>query len=62
MSIDLTKVIAKYRGQWVAFKEDQKTVIGNGKTAKEAYEKALAKGYENPVLTRLPRELVNYIG
>lgn len=62
MPIDLTKIFKKYEGQWVAFKEDQKTVIGNGKTAKEAYEKALTKGYKNPILTRMPNTLADYIG
>ena len=62
MPIDLTKVFKKYKGQWVAFKEDEKTVIGNGKTAKEAYEKALNKGYKSPILARMPTELLNYIG
>ena len=62
MPIDLTEVFKKYRGQWVAFKEDEKTVIGNGKTAKEAYKKALTSGYKNPILARVPAELTNYIG
>jgi hypothetical protein len=62
MLIDITKVFKKYKGQWVAFKEDEKTVISSGKTAKEAYEKALSKGYKNPILSRMPTELVNYIG
>lgn len=62
MPIDLTKIFKKYKGQWVAFKEDQKTVIGNGKTAKEAYEKALTKGYKSPILARMPNTLADYIG
>jgi len=55
MAIDVTEVFKKYKGQWVAFKDDEKTVISNGKTAKEAYEKALSSGYKNPILARMPR-------
>ena len=62
MPIDISKVFEKYKGQWVAFKEDEKTVIGNGKTAKEALQKALSKGYKSPILARMPIELTNYIG
>lgn len=60
--IDLTRVFEKYKGQWVAFKADEKTVIGHGKTAKEAYGKALASGYKNPILSHLPAQLTTFIG
>jgi hypothetical protein len=62
MPIDITKVFEKYKGQWVAFKDDEKTVVGNGKTAKEACEKAITNGYNKPILARIPVELVNNIG
>lgn len=60
--IDLSKIYKKYKGQWVAFQTDQETVISNGKTAKEAYERAIKKGHSSPLMARMPDELANFIG
>ncbi len=62
MPIDWTKIYKKYKGQWIALKKDEKTVVGNGKTAKQAFEKAQKKGYKNPILTRMPEKLITYVG
>ena len=62
MAIDWTKIYKKYKGLWVALKDDEKTVVGSGKTAKEALEKAQKMGYENPILTRMPEQLITYVG
>ena len=62
MPIDLTKIYKKYKGQWVAFTDDEKTVIASGKTAKEAQETAEKKGFTSPILARMPGELLSYIG
>lgn len=52
----------KYKGLWVALKDDEVTVISSGKTAEEALMKARKEGYENPILTRMPEKLVAYVG
>lgn len=62
MAIDWSKIWKKYRGLWVALKGDEKTVIASGKTAKEAWEKAKKKGYEMPILTKMPARLIPYVG
>lgn len=62
MAIDWTKIYEQYRGFWVALKDDEETVIASGKTAREAWEQARAKGYEQPILTHMPDELVTYVG
>lgn len=62
MAIDWTKIYKKYRGLWVALKEDEKSVVASGKTAKEAWERAQKKGYKKPILTRMPEKLVTYVG
>lgn len=62
MSIDWSKQYKKYKGMWVAFKRDEKTVISSGKTALEAFDKAKKKGFRKPILTRMPDKLVTYIG
>ncbi len=62
MSIDWTKIYTQYKGLWVALKDDEKTVVASGKTAKEALDKATKKGYPEPILTHMPKELVAYVG
>ncbi|MDZ4285289.1 MAG: DUF5678 domain-containing protein [Patescibacteria group bacterium] len=62
MAIDWTPIYKKYKGMWVALKKDEKTVIASGKTAKEAWSKAQKKGYEKPILTRMPDKLITYVG
>jgi len=62
MAINWTKIYKEYKGLWVALKDDEKTVVASGKTAKEAWEKAQEKGLKNPVLTRMPEKIVAYVG
>ena len=62
MAIDWTEIFEKYKGLWVALEKDEETVIASGKTAKEALEEAHKKGYEKPILARMPEELVAYVG
>ena len=62
MAIDWSKLFKKYRGFWIALKDDEKSVVASGKTAKEAWEKARKKGYTKPILTQMPEKLITYIG
>jgi hypothetical protein len=62
MAIDWTKIYKKYKGLWVALLDDEQTVVGSGKTAKEAWEEAQRKGHKKPILTRMPEKLVTYVG
>lgn len=62
MAIDWTKIYQKYKGLWIALTDDEKTVVGKGTTAREALEDARAQGFPNPVLTRMPEQLVTYVG
>lgn len=62
MSIDWTHIFNKYKGLWVALKDDEKTVVASGRTAKSAWNKAQKKGFEKPILTRMPTKLIPYVG
>lgn len=62
MAIDWTKIYKKYKGLWVALKDDEETVVGSGKTAREAWEKAQKAGYKKPIMTRMPSALISYVG
>lgn len=62
MAIDWTELYKKYKGFWVALKDDEVTVVATGKTPQEALENAKKKGYPDPYLTRVPEEIVSYVG
>lgn len=62
MAIDWTENYKKYKGKWVAMLDDEKTVVSSGKTAKEAWDKAKKKGYELPILFRVPNKIIPYVG
>ena len=59
---DRTKMFNKYKGLWVALADDRDTVVGSGKTLKEAMNQAFKKGYRSPVLSRMPKTLDTYVG
>lgn len=62
MAIDWTNICKKYKGLWVGLKDDEKTVVASGKTVKEVMEKAQKKGYEKPILFRVPTKIIPYVG
>lgn len=59
---DWTKLYKKYKGKWVALAKDEITVLAAHATARRALEKAKEKGYEYPILTRVPEDLKAYAG
>ena len=61
-AIDWSQIYKKYRGKWVALAQDEQTVLASGKTAKEAWDKALKKGFQKPILTHMPTRLIPYVG
>ncbi len=62
MAINWTHIYKKYKGFWVALKADEKTVVASGKTAKEAWLSAQKQGYSKPILAKIPKEVVGYVG
>ena len=61
MAIDWTPIFEKYKGLWVALKDDEQTVVGSGKTLQAALAEALKNGYDEPIVTRMPAELMTFI-
>ena len=59
---DWTKIQKKYRGLWVALADDEVTVLGSGKTLREAMEDARGKGHKKPIFTRMPEKVVTFVG
>lgn len=62
MKKDWSKLYKRYKGMWVALADDETTVLGAGKTVKEAVIKAKAKTSKTPFLTLVPNNLDAYIG
>jgi len=57
-----THLYKKYKGLWVALKDDHKTIITSGKTAKEALLKARKQGIQDPFLNYVPKRLTAFVG
>ncbi|PIV20146.1 MAG: hypothetical protein COS40_14105 [Deltaproteobacteria bacterium CG03_land_8_20_14_0_80_45_14] len=60
-AIDMTPIIKKYPGYFVALSYDRKKVLGKGRTPEEALRQANRKGYKDPLLTRIPYENRSYL-
>ena len=58
---DMTPVIRKYPGQFVALTRDRKRVVGKGFRPEEALEEAKKNGFKEPILTKIPLENRNYL-
>lgn len=58
---DLSTMLGKFKGLWVALTEKD-TVISANKRAKKAYEEAIKKGYKEPVLFKVPQHDLPHIG
>ena len=59
--VDMVKIEKRYAGQWVALSDDQKRVIAAGQTLKDALANARKKGVRDPILSKIPREFLEYI-
>ena len=60
-ALDMSPIIKKYHGLFVALSADRKTVFGQGTTPHEALNIAFQKGYKNPILTKIPEEMQSYL-
>lgn len=60
-AIDMTPIIKKYQGYFVALSYDRKKVFGKGHTAEEALQEAAKQGIKDPILTKIPEENRSYL-
>ncbi len=58
---DLSPVYKKYKGEWVALKEDNLSVISHGKDLVAVKETATKKGYTGAVYFKVPTKLIAYV-
>lgn len=59
--VDMVQIEKRYAGQWVALSDDRSKVIASGATLKEARANARKKGNKDPILSKVPREFLEYI-
>ncbi len=59
---DWTHLFKRYRGKWVALKDDEQTVAGSGPSLKAAKAAAEKDGVSNPILMRIPKNVTNFVG
>ena len=62
MAIDWTKIYEKYKGLWVALLDDERTVVGSGKTLRQAIQEAEKRGHKDPIVMRVPADIIPYVG
>lgn len=60
--IGMTQIHKKYKGKWVALTPDEKSVVASGSTAKKVYDDAQKIGFKVPILMKVPKDIVIYVG
>ena len=59
---DWSGIYEKYKGLWVGLADDEETVITSAKTIKEVVKSSKEKGHPDPILFRVPDEIVDFVG
>ena len=59
--IDLSHVYKKYQGLWVALVNETQ-VISADKSVRKVVDEAKKKGYENPLLFKVPKNDLPFVG
>ena len=62
VAVDWTNIYKKYKGLWVALKDDEITVISAGKSLDETARKAEKKGFKEPIFYFVPKKLTYFVG
>lgn len=60
--IDWSKIYKRYKGLWVALKDDEETVISSGKTLEDTAKKAEKRGFKNPIFMSIPKKSIYFVG
>lgn len=62
MSVELSHVVKRYGGKWVGLKDDQRTVVAAGRTVGAVLKRARERGYDDPILYKVPKKPRPYVG
>ena len=55
-------VPAEFAGQWIAWNHDRSRIVGQGRTATEALQRASRAGEDRPLLEKVPPADAVFIG
>ena len=58
---DWSVICDEYKGQWIALQDDEQTVIASDKNLKKALALSAAKGNDNPIVFRVPDEIIDFV-
>lgn len=62
-ALDMTKVYRDYKGKWVALEgPNSNKVVASARTLEEVLKKAQKKGYDLPLVTQIPKEVLPIVG
>ena len=61
LPIDLAKLLKPYKGEWVALSQDEKRILGHGKSLDEALAAARKVEEGRPLLMKVPDESVGFV-
>ena len=61
LPVDLTKLLKPYKGEWVALSQDEKRILGHGKSLDEALAAARKVEEGRPLLIKVPDESVGFV-
>ena len=59
--IDLTQVYEKYKGLWVALVNETQVISAN-QSVRKVVEEAKKKGYDKPLLFKVPKNDLPFVG
>ena len=60
--INWTSLFKHYKGQWVALGDDEVSVIASSDSVKKVLLLSAKKGLKNPILFKVPKKNVTYVG
>ena len=59
---DWSTICNIYKGQWIALQDDEQTVIAANKVLKKTLALSAEKGNADPIVFRVPDEVVDFVG
>lgn len=57
-----SSIFKKYAGKWIALTEDESAVVTSSESAKTAFNKSRSQGIKVPILMKVPKESLPYVG
>lgn len=59
---DFSSLFIHHKGKWVALDKNETKILGSGSSVKEVVKQARKKGVKIPILFKVPKRLLLFIG